>query len=76
MGIARPRRQAPKAQARLSAFAANFAQDERDLDEVAEGLRDDRDKAIKKAYRDGMTMEAIAKTLRMSHQRVSQIVRS
>jgi DNA-directed RNA polymerase specialized sigma subunit len=32
--------------------------------------------AIRRAYRDGLPMKAIAEIMGMSHQRVSQIVRS
>jgi DNA-directed RNA polymerase specialized sigma subunit len=39
-------------------------------------LREERDKAIRAAYREGMPMEEIGKVLKMSQQRVSQIVRS
>jgi DNA-directed RNA polymerase specialized sigma subunit len=39
-------------------------------------LRDDRDQAIGTAYNDGMSMSDIATVLALSHQRVSQIVRS
>jgi DNA-directed RNA polymerase specialized sigma subunit len=35
-----------------------------------------RDSAIREAYRDGLPMADIARVLQMSHQRVSQIVRS
>jgi DNA-directed RNA polymerase specialized sigma subunit len=41
-----------------------------------EQLRADRDAAIRAAYNDGMAMTDIATTLDISHQRVSQIVRS
>lgn len=46
------------------------------LDKQAEGLRAERDEAIRAAYKDGLPMKAIAEVLDMSHQRVSQIVRS
>lgn len=39
-------------------------------------LREDRDRAIREAYDGGMPMRAIASVLSISHQRVSQIVRS
>jgi DNA-directed RNA polymerase specialized sigma subunit len=46
------------------------------LEQDAERLRADRDRAIREAYKDGLPMAAIAKVLKMSHQRISQIVRS
>ena len=46
------------------------------LAEQLEGLRAERDEAIRQAYRDGLPMKAIAQVMGMSHQRVSQIVRS
>jgi DNA-directed RNA polymerase specialized sigma subunit len=39
-------------------------------------MRKDRDAAIRAAYEDGLPMVAIARIVGMSHQRVSQIVRS
>lgn len=53
-----------------------YAGQETDLEKAAEKLRDARDKAIREAYRDGLPMADIARLLDMSHQRVSQIVRS
>ena len=44
--------------------------------DAAEKLREERDKAIRAAYKDGLPMADIAQVLKMSHQRVSQIVRS
>jgi DNA-directed RNA polymerase specialized sigma subunit len=49
---------------------------ERELDKAAETLRADRDRAIRRAYGDGMAMRDIAAVLEITHQRVSQIVRS
>lgn len=46
------------------------------LKRTAEQLRSERDDAIRVAYRDGLPMEAIAQIVGLSHQRVSQIVRS
>jgi DNA-binding NarL/FixJ family response regulator len=74
--IARPERQAPEARQRLAAFAEEYARREAELAEAAEGLRVERDQAIKQAYKDGLPMKAVAQVLGMSHQRVSQIVRS
>jgi len=74
--IARPKRQAPQAQERLAAFAEEYARQELALERAAEELREGRDKAIRQAYRDGLPMTDIARLLDMSHQRVSQIVRS
>lgn len=75
-GIPRPKRKAPEARAALVAFAAEYARREAELEGVAEALRADRDKAIRQAYRDGLPMSDIATALAISHQRVSQIVRS
>lgn len=58
------------------AFAKDFARRERELEAVAERLRAERDEAIRVAYREELTMAEIAKALKMSHQRISQIVRS
>jgi DNA-directed RNA polymerase specialized sigma24 family protein len=74
--IARPKRKAPEAKAKLKAFAKTYGQHERELEKEAERLRDERDKAIRGAYREGMPMVEIGKVLKMSQQRVSQIVRS
>jgi len=41
-----------------------------------EGLRAERDRAGRAAYRRGLPMAAIARVIGISHQRVSQIVRS
>jgi DNA-directed RNA polymerase specialized sigma subunit len=46
------------------------------LQRRAEKLRIARDQAIREAYREGLPMTDIATLLGMSHQRVSQIVRS
>lgn len=60
----------------MATFADKHAERERKLEERAEKLRADRDKAIRTAYREGLPMAEIARVLKMSHQRVSQIVRS
>jgi hypothetical protein len=39
-------------------------------------LRRERDEAIRRAYGEGLPMKAIAQTMHLSHQRVSQIVRT
>jgi DNA-directed RNA polymerase specialized sigma subunit len=39
-------------------------------------ISQERDRAIRAAYKAGLPMAAIAKIMSMSHQRVSQIVRS
>jgi DNA-directed RNA polymerase specialized sigma subunit len=75
-GIARPPRKAPEAHAALKAFAIDLRRREEDLARANEQLRADRDEAIRKAYAGGMTMTEIAAVLALSHQRVSQIVRS
>ena len=46
------------------------------MEEAGEELRDERDEAIRAAYKAGMPMAAIAEVLGMSHQRISQVVRS
>jgi DNA-directed RNA polymerase specialized sigma subunit len=46
------------------------------LERQGEKLRAERDQAIRAAYREGLPMSDIAALLGMSHQRVSQIVRS
>lgn len=58
------------------AFAGDYARREKELGRIAELLREDRDKAIRAAYADGLPMAEIARVLKISHQRVSQIVRS
>ena len=58
------------------AFAKDYARRESELEKTADRLRAERDKAIKAAYKDGLPMKAIAQVMGMSHQRVSQIVRS
>jgi hypothetical protein len=74
--IARPKRQAPKAKAKLEVFAEDYKQREAKLDKQRDELRAERDAAIRAAYKDDLPMEDIAEVLDMSHQRVSQIVRS
>ena len=58
------------------AFAAEHARREAELERAAEALRADRDEAIRQAYKDGLPMSDIADVLAITHQRVSQIVRS
>jgi DNA-directed RNA polymerase specialized sigma subunit len=60
----------------LRAFAKTYRQRERELEAKAEKLREERDKAIRAAYRDEIPMKDIARVMKLSHQRVSQIVRS
>jgi transposase-like protein len=57
-------------------FAPHYVERERDLEERAEQLRAERDEAIRTAYRGGLPMAEIASILKMSHQRISQIIRS
>lgn len=64
------------AQGRLEAFAKTYAKRERELAIQAQRLREERDQAIRRAYREDVPMADIARVLTMSHQRVSQIVRS
>jgi hypothetical protein len=72
--IARPERQAPKARARLEAFAEDYAKRQAGLGEAGEELRAERDRAVRAAYREGLPMRMIARVMKMSHQRVSQII--
>jgi DNA-directed RNA polymerase specialized sigma subunit len=58
------------------AVAETYARREAELEQTADQLRAERDKAIRAAYKDGLPMKAIAQVMDMSHQRVSQIVRS
>jgi DNA-directed RNA polymerase specialized sigma24 family protein len=60
----------------LAAFAKAYSKRETALEQRAAELRRERDEAIRKAYGEGLPMAAIARTMGMSHQRVSQIVRS
>ena len=60
----------------MKALAVDFARRERELGEDADQLRVDRDQAIRVAYGAGMAMRDIAAMLEITHQRVSQIVRS
>jgi DNA-directed RNA polymerase specialized sigma subunit len=46
------------------------------LESKAQKLREERDQSIRKAYREDVPMADIAAVLKMSHQRVSQIIRS
>ncbi len=64
------------AQGRLEAFAETYTKRERELESKAQKLREERDQAIRRAYRDDVPMADIANVMKMSHQRVSQIVRS
>ncbi len=72
----RPERQAPEAKALLAAFAENYVRRQGELEQAADKLRQERDEAVRAAYKDGLPMKAIAQVMGMSHQRVSQIVRS
>jgi DNA-directed RNA polymerase specialized sigma subunit len=58
------------------AFAEAHAKREGEQEHAAERLRAERDRAVKAAYKDGLPMKSIAQVMGMSHQRVSQIVRS
>jgi DNA-directed RNA polymerase specialized sigma subunit len=60
----------------LAAFEKTYKRQERELERQSEKLREERDKAIRAAYRDDVPMKDIAKVMKLSHQRVSQIVRS
>jgi transposase InsO family protein len=72
----RPKRHVPEAQTRLSAFAKSYGKREAELEARAEKLREERDAAIRAAHKEGLPMATIAQVLGISHQRVSQIVRS
>lgn len=58
------------------ALSETYTRREAELERAAEQLRVERDQAIRAAYKDGLPMKAIAQVMGMSHQRVSQIVRS
>jgi DNA-directed RNA polymerase specialized sigma subunit len=60
----------------LSAFVEDYHRRDSELTRLAERLREDRDRVIRQAYKDGLPMADIARILDMSHQRISQIVRS
>ncbi len=60
----------------LVSFAADYQGRQDEIECAAERLRIDRDEAIRTAYNEGMPMSDIASVLDLSHQRVSQIVRS
>lgn len=60
----------------LAAFASEHARRERGLNQRAEKLRAERDEAVRAAYQNGLPMSDIAAVLSISHQRVSQIIRS
>jgi DNA-directed RNA polymerase specialized sigma24 family protein len=60
----------------MVAFAKGYAKREDALERQAGALRDERDEAIRAAHRDGLPMASIAQIMGLSHQRVSQIVRS
>jgi DNA-directed RNA polymerase specialized sigma subunit len=60
----------------LVAFATEHTRRETELARAAEALRADRDQAIRKAHKDDLPMSDIAEILGLTHQRVSQIVRS
>jgi DNA-directed RNA polymerase specialized sigma subunit len=76
LGISRPKRKSPEARSALAAFAIDNRRRGEELDRAGEKLRSDRDEAIRTAYNDGMAMSDIAAVLDLSHQRVSQIIRS
>lgn len=58
------------------AFATEHARREAELALAAEALRAERDQAIRQAHKDDLPMSDIAEILSLTHQRVSQIVRS
>lgn len=58
------------------AFATEHARREVELEQAAEALRTERDEAIRQAHKDDLPMSDIADILSLTHQRVSQIVRS
>jgi DNA-directed RNA polymerase specialized sigma24 family protein len=60
----------------LAALAEDYARREAALEQTTEGLRAERDAAIRAAYGEGLPMTTIAQVMGMSHQRISQIVRS
>jgi DNA-directed RNA polymerase specialized sigma24 family protein len=74
--IARPKRQAPEAKAKLESFAREYENRETVLDEQRDELRADRDDEIRQAYKDDLPMTDIAEILGVSYARVQQIIRS
>jgi transposase-like protein len=60
----------------LATFAKDYGKRLAAWEAAGEPLRAERDKAIRAAYRRGLPMAAIARVMEISHQRVSQIVRS
>ncbi len=73
--MARTPREAPEAENRLAEFASRYARRQAAINDAVEELRQERDEAVKAAYKDGLPMATIAEVLGLSHQRVSQIVR-
>jgi DNA-binding NarL/FixJ family response regulator len=60
----------------LTAFAKDFAKREAELAGAGEELRAERDLEIRAASSGGLPEEAIARALKISQQRVSQILRN
>jgi DNA-directed RNA polymerase specialized sigma24 family protein len=60
---------------RLKDYARNYARTERELTRALEDLREERDEAIRQAYRDGLPLQDVAAIMGLSHQYVSRIVR-
>lgn len=59
----------------MASFARDYAKRESELARAQEQLLAERDREIRAAYRGGLPMAAIARVLKISQQRVSQIVR-
>lgn len=74
--MARTPREAPEARNRLASFASDYVRRQAEINDATERLRQDRDEAVRAAYKAGLPMATIAEVLGLSHQRVSQIVRS
>lgn len=74
--MARTPREAPEARNRLAEFASDHVRRQAEINDAVERLRLDRDEAVRAAYKEGLPMATIAEVLGLSHQRVSQIVRS
>lgn len=73
--IACPERKAPDAEARLTVFAKRLAKRGVELARASENLRAERDREIRAAHSGGPPEDAIARVMKLSQQRVSQILR-
>jgi DNA-directed RNA polymerase specialized sigma24 family protein len=74
--IARTKRQAPEAKAKLEAFAEDLHRREAELEKQQSDLRQERDEEIRAAYQGDLPMEDIAQVIDLHLSRVHQIIRS